>query len=137
VTRYYKADGFEVPDRLFQIRQVGRTHSQMWLQAERPFVNEYRLEVLFPDVGYLCLPFALRGLYLRRAPADEAARLTALHGVTVEPDRAVFLLSREHDWFVVSGEPAWAESALSYDEPTVFFNSDYGPDVVISVGTLT
>jgi hypothetical protein len=137
VTHNYQADVFDAPDRLFQIRQAARTHAQVWLQADRPSESEHRLEVLFPAVQYLCLPFAFRGLHLRRAPAGEAARLLGLHGVTAEPERDVYLLSREHDWFVVSAKPTWAESALSYNEPTVFFNPDYGPDVVVSVGTLT
>jgi hypothetical protein len=136
MTRRYEADAFEVPDRLFQIRQAARLHAQVWLQANRPSESEYRLEVLIPAVQYLCLPFAFRGLYLRRAPADEATRLTKLHGVTVESERAVYLLSREHDWFVVSAKPAWAESALSYDEPSVF-TREYSPDVIVSAGTLT
>ena len=38
MTRYYKADVFEAPDRLFQIRQASRTQAQVWLQADRPAV---------------------------------------------------------------------------------------------------
>ncbi len=136
VKHNYKTDVFEAPGRQFQIRQASRGNAQVWLQSNRPFENENRIEVLFPAVQYLCLPFSMHGLHLRRAPADEAARLSSLHGVSVKPELDVYLLSREHDWFLVSGKPMWAESALSYNEPTVFFNTDYGPDVIVSAGTL-
>jgi hypothetical protein len=136
VTRRYEADSFEAPDRFFQILQAARLHNQVWLQSDRPSENMYRLEVLFPGVDYLCMPFYVRDLHLRRATADERKRLTALHDVTVGRDRDVYLLSPGHDWFVVSGNPVWAEADLSWNDPPVFYHQ-YSPDVVISLGEMS
>jgi hypothetical protein len=138
VTRRYSSSTFDAPDRLFQITRVSRTHTQLWLQSDaaKDAGIEYRLEVLFQSVQYLCAPFVLRGLALRRATRDERARLAALHGLEVDDRWGFYLLSREHDWFVVSGSPIWAEADLTYSDEPVFWSHADRPDVVISTGTM-
>ncbi|MBQ1013316.1 hypothetical protein KBX53_20640 [Micromonospora sp. M51] len=126
----------EAPDRLFQITHVSRTHTQLWLQADASSTHEYRLEVLFQDVTYLCTPFVLRGLSLRRAHPEQTRRLTGLHELAVEPGWGVYLLSRSHDWFVVSSSPLWAEAKLSYSAEPVFWSYTGKEDIVVSMGTV-
>ncbi|MEU4398681.1 hypothetical protein [Micromonospora orduensis] len=126
----------EAPDRLFQITHVSRTHTQLWLQADANSSHQYRLEVLFQDVKYLCVPFMLRGLSLRRADPEQTRRLTDLHDLVVEPGSNVYLLSRSHDWFVVSSHPLWAEATLSYSDEPVFWSHTGNEDVVVSMGTV-
>lgn len=132
----YTASSLEAPDRLFQITHVSRTHTQLWLQSDRSQTSRYRLEVLFQDVQHLCMPFVLRGLSLRKATQDEWARLSELH--LLEPDSRwnLHMLSRSHDWFIVSGTVLWAEADLSYDDEPVFWTYTGNDDVLISVGTL-
>ena len=137
MTRRYSAPSFEAPDRLFQITHVSRTRTQLWLQADRSrSTGEHRLEVLFPSVQHLWVPFVLRGLSLRRATPEERARISERHGLPIDPDWHLHLLSRDHDWFVVSATPLWAEADLAYDDEPVFWSHSDHPDVVISVGTL-
>jgi hypothetical protein len=134
----YTAPSLEVPDRLFQITHVSRTRSQLWLQSDaaKDAGWEYRLEVLFQSVQYVCMPFALRGLSLRKATQDEWARLSELHGLEADPRWNLYLLSRDHDWFVVSANPMWAEADLKYNDEPVFWSYGNREDVVKSVGTL-
>src|SRR4051794_23704690 len=114
--RRYTADSLEAPGRTFQVTDVTRTHNQVWLRSEQGLDVgiPYRLEVHFPGVEYYCGPFAMPGLSLRRAGPAERARLSARHGVPVEPGLGLYLLSREHDWFIVSGSPSWAEADVDY-----------------------
>ncbi|MET7818135.1 hypothetical protein [Micromonospora zamorensis] len=126
----------EAPDRLFQITHVSRTHTQVWLQADANSTHEHRLEVLFQDVKYLCTPFVLRGLSLRRADPEQTRRLTELHELVLDPGSSVYLLSRSHDWFVVSSHPLWAEAKLSYSDEPVFWSYTGNEDVVVAMGTV-
>ncbi|MGV9211822.1 hypothetical protein ACTFTM_08160 [Micromonospora sp. RB23] len=126
----------EAPDRLFQITHVSRTHTQVWLQADANSTHEHRLEVLFQDVKYLCTPFMLRGLWLRRADPEQTRRLTELHELVLEPGWDIYLLSRGHDWFVVSAHPLWAEAKLSYSDEPVFWSQTGREDIVVSKGTV-
>jgi hypothetical protein len=134
----YSAATLEAPGRLFQITHVSRTHTQLWLQSDaaKEAGFEYRLEVLFQSVQYLCVPFMLRDLWLRRATPEERARLSDLHHLQVAPRYDLYLLSRGHDWFVVSDKPIWAEADLRYDDEPVFWSSGDRDAKVISVGTL-
>ncbi|MFI6330570.1 hypothetical protein ACIBBG_19975 [Micromonospora chersina] len=117
---------------------MSRTHTQVWLQADPASSSghEHRLEVLFQNVQYLCMPFVLRGLSLRRATAEQAARLGELHGLESDPRWDLYLLSRSDDWFVVSATPIWAEAKLSYRDEPVFWSYSGREDVVVSIGTL-
>ncbi|MER7009062.1 hypothetical protein ABT297_39290 [Dactylosporangium sp. NPDC000555] len=134
--RRYTASSFEAPGRLFQITRVSRTHTQLWLQSDAS-ATEHRLEVLFQWVQFISAPFVLSGLYLREATPDERARISERHALEVDPRWGLYLLSRDHDWFVVSGNPIWAESNLAYDDEPVFWSYAGREDLVISVGTMT
>ena len=126
----------EAPDRLFQVTQVSRSHTRLWLQADANSTHEHRLEVLFQHVKYLGTPFVLRGLSLRRADPEQTRRLTELHGLVIEPGSDMYLLSRSHDWFVVSSHPLWAEAKLRYLDEPVFWSHTGNEDVVTSMGTV-
>lgn len=134
----FAAPVFDAPDRLFQVVRTGRTHTQLWLQSDAAPESGHplRLEVLFQWVQYLCLPFVFRGLTVRAATAAERDRLTAAHGLELVPDQGVYLLSKEHDWFVVSGRPLWAEARLAYHDESVFWHYAADEDVVVSIGTM-
>lgn len=134
----YTAPVFDVPDRLFQVMGTSRTHTQVWLQADAApdWGIPLRIEVLFQSVQFLCLPFVFRGLSLRAAAASERDRLTAAHSLDLVPEQGVYLLSNEHEWFVVSASPLWAEARLSYDAGPVFWEHANDEDVVVSVGTM-
>ncbi|WP_155246216.1 hypothetical protein [Salinispora arenicola] len=134
----YSAASLDAPDRLFQLTHASRTRTQLWLQADAaPSIGiNHRLEILFQNVQYVCSPFALRGLSLRRATQDESGRLSKLHGLEVDPDYSIYLLSRSHTWFIVSAKPIWAEADLSYNDKPVFFSYTGREDVVISMGTI-
>lgn len=121
----YTAASLEAPGRLFQAFEVSRTRNQLWLRADRNPDGglPQLLDVHFDSVQYYCGPFVLRGLSLRRAAADERARLIDQHGLETDPQLGLFLLSAEHDWFVVSGSVQWAEADLPYDAPSVFWSS--------------
>ena len=135
--RKYKTPSLDVPDRLFQITQASRTHTQLWLQSDRnKSKGELRLEVLFQSVQYLCIPFAIKGLALRQATTDECTRLSDLHGLKADSRWGIYLLSRQHDWFVVSAPPVWAEADLGFNDKSAFWSSADRPDVVRSIGTL-
>lgn len=134
----YTAPVFDAPGRLFQVMRASRTHTQVWLQADAaPELGvPLRIEVLFQWVQYLCLPFVFRGLALRAATAAESERLAAAHGLELAPEQGVYLLSKEHDWFVVSGRPMWAEARLSYGDESVFWGYPADANVDVSVGTM-
>lgn len=134
----YTAPVFDAPDRLFQVMRTSRTHTQVWLQADAaPDLGiPLRLEVLFQSVQYLCLPFVFRGLALRAAAGAERDRLAAAHGLELPPEQGLYVLSKEHDWFVVSGKPLWAEARLSYRDESVFWDYAADENVVVSVGTM-
>ncbi|MFI2711935.1 hypothetical protein ACH495_17575 [Micromonospora sp. NPDC018662] len=126
----------EVPDRLFQITHVSRTHTQVWLQSDASENHKHRLEVLFQDVRYLCMPFVLRGLWLAKAEPEHAARLLDQHELDADPAWDVYRVSRTQDWFVVSASPLWAESKLGYRDEPVFWSQTGREDVVVSLGTV-
>jgi hypothetical protein len=136
--RRYTATSLDAPGRLFQVTQVSSSHSQLWLQSDRaPEIGfRYRLEVYFPWVSYYCGPFAICGLALRQADPDRRDRLAEHHGLDIDPKYGLYLLSPDHDWFVVAGSPSWAEAALGYDAPSVFWSSEDRSDVIISIGQL-
>lgn len=136
--RSYSAASLDAPDRIFQITHVSRTHTQLWLQANAAQSKDiaYRLEVLFQNVQHVCAPFVLRGLSLRRATHDESNRLSKLHGLEVDPSYGLYLLSRSHDWFIVSAKPIWAEADLDYNDKPVFWSYTGREDIVISMGTI-
>ncbi|MCG5463584.1 hypothetical protein MED01_001739 [Micromonospora sp. MED01] len=133
----YTASSLEAPDRLFQITRVARTHTQVWLQSDRSqMTGQNRLEVLFQSVQYVCMPFVLRGLSLRRAPQDDWARLSELHQLEHDPRWSLYMLSRSHDWFIVSATPLWAETDLSYNDATAIWGLPEHDDRLVSRGTL-
>ncbi|BFU45355.1 hypothetical protein [Krasilnikovia sp. MM14-A1004] len=135
----YTAPVFAAPDRFFQVMRTSRTHTQLWLQSDAAPDSGHplRLEVLFQWVHYMCLPFTLRGLTVRAATPAERDRLAAAHGLEVSAEQGVYLLSEEHDWFVVaSGSPLWAEARLSYSDESVFWDHAADEDVVVSVATM-
>ncbi|NJC68417.1 hypothetical protein HC031_01570 [Planosporangium thailandense] len=136
--RRYTAASLEAPDRLFQVTHVSRTHTQLFLQsnAAKSAGFEHRLEVWFQSVQYFCMPFVLRGLSLRKASQDERASLSELHGLEADPRWDLYLLSRSHDWFIVSARPMWAEADLEYDDEPAFWSYAGQDDAVISMGTL-
>jgi hypothetical protein len=138
VIERYTASVFAAPNRLFQIMRTSRTRTQVWLQADASPSSgiPLRIEVHFDSVQYLCLPFIIRGLTLRAATAAERERLGAAHGLELAEDPGVYLLSEQHDWFVVSGPPQWAEARLAYDDGPVFWDYAGDEDVVASIGTL-
>jgi hypothetical protein len=121
----YTAASLEAPGRLFQAFQVSRTRNQLCLRADRNPSGglPHLLDVHFDSVQYYCGPFVLHGLSLRRATADQQARLVDVHGLDTDPQLGLFLLSAEHDWFIVSGSPQWAEADLPYDAPSLFWSS--------------
>lgn len=137
MVRSYTAPSLEAPDRLFQVTQVSRTHTQLWLQSDRSQgTGKPRLEVLFQNVQHLCMPFVLRGLSLRRATQEEWARLSKLHQLEHGPGWSLYMLSGSHDWFIVSATPLWAEADLSYDDKSVFWGFPKDDNRLISLGTL-
>ncbi|SBT49797.1 hypothetical protein [Micromonospora auratinigra] len=137
MARHYTAPSLEAPDRLFQITQVTRTHTQLWLQSDgSESVGRYRLEVLFQCVQYVSMPFVLRGLSLRQATPQEWARLSELHQLEPDPAWSLYMLSRSHDWFIVSATPVWAEADLSYRDKSVFWGFPKDDDRLISTATL-
>lgn len=137
MVRSYTAPSLEAPDRLFQITHVTRTHTQVWLQSDRSrSTGQYRLEVLFQWVQYVSMPFVLRGISLRRATQQEWARLSELHQLEHDPRWSLYMLSRSHDWFIVSATPLWAEADLNYNDKPVFWGFPKDDDRLISTGTL-
>jgi hypothetical protein len=134
----YTATSLDGSGRLFQVTKVSRSHSQLWLQSDRaPEIGfKHRLEVLFPGVEYYCGPFAMRGLALRQADPERRDKLAEQHGIDIDPRYGLYLLSPDHDWFVVSGAPSWAEADLDYNAPSVFWSGEDREHEIISVGTL-
>lgn len=128
----------EAPGRLFQLTRATRTHTQVWLQADasREAGFPLRLEVLFPSVQYLSMPFVLRDLSLRAATEPERSRLAAAHGLDIDAESTFYLLAKDRDWFIVSGIPLWAEADLSYFDDSVFWSHTGRDDVVTVIGTL-
>ncbi|MGC1209964.1 MAG: hypothetical protein WA890_01685 [Micromonospora sp.] len=92
--------------------------------------------MLFPWVQYVCMPFVLRGLSLRRATQEEWARLSKLHQLVHDPRWSLYILSRSHDWFIVSAAPLWAEADLNYDDKPVFWGFPKDDDRLPSTGSL-
>lgn len=126
----------DAPDRLFQVTRVSRTHTQVWLQSDRSRAHPYRLEVLFQWVQYLCTPVVLRGLSLRRATADERARISRQHDLVPDPRWDIYRLSRDSDAFIVSARPLWAESDLRFDDAPVYWTRPDNDGVVKAMGTI-
>ncbi|WP_327004360.1 hypothetical protein OHA72_56550 [Dactylosporangium sp. NBC_01737] len=122
------------PGRQFQLARATRTHSQIILmsnavpQAGLP----KRLEVSFSAVKFMSFPPVFEDLYLRQAPAGREAEILARHGIAASAGSGVYLLHEEHDWYVVSGPPQWAEAVRTYDAESLF--QEYGEDTVY--GTL-
>ncbi|MFG1954729.1 hypothetical protein [Micromonospora sp. NPDC048830] len=135
----YKAPSYMVTDRQFKVVDFMQTHCQLLLQSPPPSngSSPLRIEVLFAGVTFMFLPPVFRGLYLRKAEYAEAQRILA--GLNFGADRRgdVYLLSSDHDWFVVSvSSPQWVEAVRAYSDPSIFFPETWEVDSTLSIGSL-
>ncbi|MBQ0980462.1 hypothetical protein [Micromonospora sp. M61] len=112
-------------DRHFSLWSYSATHGQLLLRADQLPGVEGRLpttiEVLFSPVEAMRMQSDYRGLVLRCATEDEAARVardTSHH--SPENARVLILESEGVTGYVVTLGVGWSEGALSYLEPSLF-----------------
>ncbi|MEU4772996.1 hypothetical protein [Micromonospora sp. NPDC023644] len=122
-------------ERLFALWSYSATHGQLLLRADlMPDGGRHlptTVEVLFNPVDAVQIQAAYRGLVIRCATEEEAARI---HGGIPDDDhrsegaRVLVLASEGVTGYVVTGNVGWCEGELSYLQPS-FFNtfSPYNP----------
>lgn len=126
---------YQVPDRRFRVVRFLPTHNQLLLYSDpAPEAGHLlRLEVLFVDVAFLCLPPVFDGLSLRRADAAERRGILATTGGA---EKEVYLLGPDTRWFVVAGVAQWLEADRSYSDPSVFFPEGWEMDPDVAIGRI-
>ncbi|MFI6327235.1 hypothetical protein ACIBBG_02950 [Micromonospora chersina] len=122
-------------EREFLLWSYSATHGQLLLRADHMPGGARRLptttEVLFQSVEAVQIQAAYRGLVIRCATGEEAARIDRDLGPTPYRSgeaRVLMLQSAEATGYVVTGEVGWSEGVLSDLQPS-FFNtfSPYDP----------
>ncbi|MFI2711138.1 hypothetical protein ACH495_13525 [Micromonospora sp. NPDC018662] len=122
-------------DREFTVWSYSATHCQLLLRADHLPGGESRLpttvEILFQQVDAVQMRASYRGLVIRCATDEEAARVEpglVGQGHRSEASRLLILDSAEGTGHVLTGAVAWREGVLSDMQPSLFNSFDpYDP----------
>jgi hypothetical protein len=106
-------------DGLFSIWSYAIGHGRLLLRRTKSATQCTRVDILFKDVGYVCLPTTFEYVCIEEAASREAERILIQTSSLRMKGRKVFQVSRQN-WrgFVVAGVVVWHEDEREYDEPS-------------------
>ncbi|MGW4295313.1 hypothetical protein ACWEH1_19965 [Micromonospora chersina] len=114
-------------EREFVVWSYSATHGQLLLRADRLPRGQSRLpttvEVLFRPIEAVQIRATYRGLVIRCATAEEAARIGRNHAddpYCSGEARVLILQNAEGTGYVVTGAVGWREGVLSHLQPSLF-----------------
>jgi hypothetical protein len=95
-------------------------HGRLLLRRTKSATHPTRVDVLFKNVGWVCLPMNFDGLQIKEAAPGEADLLMVGAGPVRMSDRKVFHVAGS-SWkgYVAAGVVVWHEDDHEYDAPSL------------------
>lgn len=94
-------------------------HGRLLLRRTKSTDHPSRVDVLFKDVGWICIPTQFEGVRIREADSAEAGQLFATAGSVRTADRKIFVISgSDSKGYVLAGAVTWKEDRGEYDDPS-------------------
>jgi hypothetical protein len=94
-------------------------HGRLLLRRPKAPGFPTRVDVLFKDTGWFCLPMTFDDLEIREVPLEEAGALLERAGHLRTAERRLFALSGAGGrGYVLAAVGVWHEDAVEYHEPS-------------------
>ncbi len=94
-------------------------HGRLLLRRTKSSAHPHRIDILFKDTGWICLPSSLDDLTIQEVSIDEAAELFAQAGRVRTSDRKMFKVTgKGQQGYVLAGVVVLAEDEGEYDDPS-------------------
>jgi len=94
-------------------------HGRLLLRRTKSSDRPTRVDVLFKDVGWLCMPAQFDGITISEADPGEVGPFLATAGSVRTADRTVFVIRGcDSRGYVLSGAVTWTEDAGEYGDPS-------------------
>ena len=107
--------------RRFQMWAYAVGHSQILLRSPKSADSPTRIDVLFKNVAFICLPTMCDGLAVSEATMEEETKLRSQLSLPRQVGRKLFVVSgADFTGYVVAGAVASYEDEREYDAPSHF-----------------
>ena len=94
-------------------------HGRLLIRRVKSSSDPHRIDILFKDSGWICLPSSLDDLSIQEVPVDEPAELFAKAGRVRTNDRKMFKVTgTDQQGYVLAGAVTWAEDEGEYNDPS-------------------
>jgi hypothetical protein len=94
-------------------------HGRLLIRRTKSSAHPHRIDILFKDSGWICLPSSLDDLTIQEVPIDDAAELFAKAGRVRTNDRKMFKVTgMGQQGYVLAGAVTWAEDEGEYNDPS-------------------
>jgi hypothetical protein len=94
-------------------------HGRLLLRRTKSSAHPHRVDVLFKDTGWICLPSSLENLTIREVPLNIAGALLVSAGSIRKTGRKLFRVTgTAEEGFVLAGAVAWVEDEGEYNDPS-------------------
>lgn len=112
----------------FQMWSYAVGHGQLLLRSPKSTDSPTRIDVLFKNVAFVCLPTMFDGLAVSEATMEEETKLKSQLGSPRQEGRKLFVV-RGADFmgYVVAGAVASYEDEREYYEPSHFVLTPNNP----------
>ena len=99
--------------------QVG--HGQLLLRSTKADKFPTRVDILFKNVGAICLPMTFDGLTIVEAAENVAHDMwSRMHSVTLGSRKTFLISGSGFSGYVIAGSLAWHEDELEYYDKSYF-----------------
>jgi hypothetical protein len=94
-------------------------HGRLLLRRTKSAEHPTRVDILFKDVGWMCIPTDIADVRIQEATSDEAESVLANTGTVRRDGRKMFVVSgAQCRGYVLAGIVVWKEDVGEYSDPS-------------------